>query len=57
LTDNLKDGVPELLLLRVPVTVDYELTVSGYSIEQLIDVMIKWGVEHRETFFGKQKNS
>ena len=39
----------------IPATVEYELTTSGYLIEQVIDVMIKWGVEHRENFFGKRK--
>jgi len=31
-----------------PVTVEYELTPSGKRIKQVLDAMVKWGLEHRE---------
>ncbi|SDH47863.1 winged helix-turn-helix transcriptional regulator [Mucilaginibacter gossypii] len=33
----------------IPVTVEYELTASGQAFEKVLDVMLKWGLEHRET--------
>ena len=32
----------------VPVTVEYELTSSGFRLKELIAGMIQWGVAHRE---------
>lgn len=32
----------------VPVTVEYELTPSGESFSKVLDVMLEWGLEHRE---------
>ena len=32
----------------VPVTVEYELTSSGFRLKELIAAMIQWGVAHRE---------
>lgn len=32
----------------IPVTVEYELTESGKSFQCVLDVMVKWAVEHRE---------
>lgn len=32
----------------VPVTVEYELTKSGRSFRQVLDVMLEWGLEHRK---------
>ncbi|AOW20145.1 winged helix-turn-helix transcriptional regulator [Urechidicola croceus] len=32
----------------IPVTVKYELTESGKSLHRVLDVMVEWGVEHRE---------
>ena len=31
----------------IPVTVEYELTRSGKSLNDVLDPMIKWGLEHR----------
>ncbi|AWW33144.1 transcriptional regulator [Echinicola strongylocentroti] len=31
-----------------PVTVEYELTPSGRKIRELLDAMVKWGLQHRE---------
>lgn len=32
----------------VPVTVEYELTKSGMSFKKVLDVMLDWGLEHRQ---------
>lgn len=32
----------------VPVTVEYQLTKSGHSFRQVLDVMLEWGLEHRK---------
>lgn len=37
----------------VPVTVEYELTRSGQSLTKVLDVMVEWGLEHRENTVGK----
>lgn len=37
----------------IPVKVEYELTESGRSFERVMDVMLKWGLEHRENVLGK----
>lgn len=31
-----------------PVMVEYELTKSGQSLKQLIEMMIEWGLQHRK---------
>ena len=36
----------------VPVTVEYELTSSGYSITQVLEVMVDWGRAHRQNIIG-----
>lgn len=37
----------------VPVAVEYELTKSGLSLSKVLDVMVEWGLEHRENTVGK----
>lgn len=32
----------------VPITVEYELTVSGRAFKQVLDVMLDWGLQHRQ---------
>jgi DNA-binding HxlR family transcriptional regulator len=39
----------------IPVLVEYELTVSGQSLHQVIEPMIEWGLQHRENIFGKPR--
>lgn len=36
----------------IPVTVEYELTKSGQSFQKVLDVMLEWGLEHRENYVG-----
>ncbi len=39
----------------MPVSVEYELTRSGKSFSRVMDVMVEWGIEHRECVMNKQK--
>lgn len=32
----------------IPVTVEYELTESGRNLNNVLDVMIDWGLQHRK---------
>lgn len=32
----------------IPVTVEYELTDSGRRFKNVLDVMVEWGLEHRQ---------
>ena len=36
-----------------PVKVEYELTESGKTFQSVLDIMVKWAVEHRERTFSK----
>ncbi|HLO71619.1 MAG TPA: helix-turn-helix domain-containing protein [Flavipsychrobacter sp.] len=38
----------------IPVAVEYELTKSGYSIGDVLDVMVEWGLQHRKLVMGKK---
>jgi DNA-binding HxlR family transcriptional regulator len=38
----------------IPVSVEYELTKSGESFGQVLDVMVEWGLQHRRTIMGKR---
>jgi DNA-binding HxlR family transcriptional regulator len=33
----------------IPVTVEYELTKSGFSLAEVLDKMMIWGLEHRKS--------
>lgn len=33
--------------------VEYALTDRGSSIKEIISSIVKWGIKHRETVFGK----
>jgi DNA-binding HxlR family transcriptional regulator len=37
-----------------PVTVEYELTKSGISFGQVLDVMVEWGLQHRKNIMGRR---
>ncbi|RFS26615.1 transcriptional regulator [Chitinophaga silvatica] len=34
--------------------VEYHLTPSGNNISPILDAMIKWGIEHRNTYIGNK---
>lgn len=39
----------------LPVTVEYELTQHGKSLQPVVDALYKWGITHREKFIKKSK--
>jgi DNA-binding HxlR family transcriptional regulator len=39
----------------IPATVEYELTRSGSSLDDVMDAMIKWGLQHRKRVIGKNQ--
>jgi DNA-binding HxlR family transcriptional regulator len=41
----------------IPVTVEYELTKSGSSLDDVMDAMIKWGLMHRNRIIGKSQKT
>ncbi|MEN9348041.1 MAG: hypothetical protein RLZZ77_1552 [Bacteroidota bacterium] len=38
----------------LPVTVEYELTPSGLSLHEVLNVMVDWGQKHRAAVVGKK---
>lgn len=36
-----------------PITVEYELTESGKLLNDVLDKMLEWGIQHREATIGK----
>ena len=36
----------------IPVTVEYELTKSGESFKEVLEVMVEWGLQHRKRTIG-----
>lgn len=39
----------------IPVLVEYELTVSGQALHQVIEPMIEWGMQHRKNKTSKDQ--
>ncbi|HET6542185.1 MAG TPA: helix-turn-helix domain-containing protein [Chryseolinea sp.] len=39
----------------IPVTVEYELTKSGKSLNEILDPMIEWGLQHRKNVMASAK--
>jgi DNA-binding HxlR family transcriptional regulator len=39
----------------IPVTVEYELTKSGNSLNSVLDAMIAWGLQHRKMVIGNKE--
>jgi DNA-binding HxlR family transcriptional regulator len=38
----------------IPVVVEYELTKSGDSFSEVLDVMVRWGLQHRKNVMGRR---
>ncbi|WP_228426754.1 winged helix-turn-helix transcriptional regulator [Chryseobacterium carnipullorum] len=38
-----------------PITVEYDLTNFGRTPEPFIDTIAQWGIDYRETLFGKKE--
>ena len=60
LSKELQDLEMNQLLTRTvlntkPITVEYELTDFGRTLEPVIDSIAQWGIDYRETLFGKYK--
>jgi DNA-binding HxlR family transcriptional regulator len=45
--------VERRVLNTSPVMVEYALTEHGSSIKEIISSIVKWGIKHRETVFGR----
>ena len=59
LSKELQDlEINQLLTRKVlntkPITVEYELTEFGKTLEPVIDSIAQWGIDYRETLFGKK---
>ena len=39
----------------IPVMVEYQLTKSGESFKNVLDVMIEWGLQHRKIVIGEKQ--
>jgi len=40
----------------IPVTVEYELTKSGKSLNEILEPMIAWGLQHRKNVMAGAKS-
>jgi len=45
--------VKRKVISHIPPVVEYELTPSGKSLRKVLDVMVKWGLEHRKNVIEK----
>ena len=41
----------------LPVSVEYELTSHGKSLQPVVDALYKWGSTHRDKFIRKSRNT
>ena len=60
LSKELKDLEVNSIVTRTvynttPVTVEYELTESGNTLNTVLDAMIAWGLQHRKMVIGKKE--
>ena len=60
LSKELQDSEMNQLITRKvlntkPITVEYDLTDFGKTLEPLIDAIAQWGIDYRETLFGSRK--
>ncbi len=60
LSKELKDLEVNGIVIRtvydtIPVTVEYELTKSGNSLNTVLDAMIAWGLQHHKMVIGKKE--
>ncbi|MEN5231832.1 helix-turn-helix domain-containing protein [Sphingobacterium faecium] len=47
--------ITRTVLNTKPITVEYELTDFGRTLEPFIDTIAQWGIDYRETLFGKKE--
>ena len=46
--------ITRTVLNTKPITVEYDLTGFGRTLEPVIDAIAQWGIDYRETLFGKK---
>jgi DNA-binding HxlR family transcriptional regulator len=44
--------VKRTVYATVPVNIEYELTESGLSFQNVLNVMLEWGLQHRKNVLG-----
>jgi len=54
---EINELVRRTVLDTKPVTVEYELTAYGGSLERVINELVDWGLKHRKRIFKKGKTS
>jgi len=45
--------ITRTVLNTKPITVEYDLTEFGKTLEPVIDAIAQWGIDYRETIFGQ----
>ena len=46
--------ITRTVLNTKPITVEYDLTDFGKTLEPVIEAIAQWGIDYRETLFGKR---
>lgn len=46
--------ITRTVLQTKPITVEYDLTLFGRTLEPIIDAIAQWGIDYRETIFGSK---
>jgi len=49
--------ITRTVLNTKPITVEYDLTEFGRTLEPVIDAIAQWGIDYRETLYGKYNMS
>lgn len=49
--------ITRTVLNTKPITVEYDLTEFGRTLEPIIDAIAQWGIDYRETLYGKYNMS
>ncbi len=49
--------VSRTVLNTKPITVEYEITEYGKSLDKIILAIVHWGTEHRKTIMGERSNN
>lgn len=47
--------ITRTVLNTKPITVEYDLTDFGKTLEPVIEAIAQWGIDYRETLFGKRR--
>lgn len=51
---ELNQLITRTVLNTKPITVEYDLTEFGRTLEPVIDAIAQWGIDYRETLFGNK---